>query len=107
MKLGTLKPLLIIGLLLIISIYLNMVQFANNEKLESSLKSCLEVKTKCETTYQEEIKKYNDSQIRASDTVKKLQQVKVVESFEDCLSMPIPADYLRVYRGEDSSDKSR
>lgn len=105
MKLVALKPLLILGLILIISLYFNVIQFADNRKLSSDLESCIEIKNSCETTYQTEIKKYNDSQIRASSTIKKLEEKLMEENdFTDCLNMRIPDSFLRVYRGEDSSN---
>lgn len=101
MRQGILK--LIVVIILIISLYLNYKLIIKTNTLKSDLKSCQEIADSCTTTYNKTVEEYNESQIRASSTIQKLQKTIVDKTFEDCLNMRIPDTYLRVYRNQDSS----
>lgn len=96
------------ALILTISLIINWNQFQTSKKLNKDLESCNKVKVNCEKMYSEEIKNFNEKQIQASSTIKKLQDKSLSNpSFEDCLNMRVPDSFARVFYGKDSSDKNR
>lgn len=101
MRQGILKLIVVIAL--ITSLYFNYKLVMSISSLKSDLKSCQEIADSCTTTYNKTVEEYNESQIRASSTIQKLQKTTVDRTFEDCLNMRIPDTYLRVYRNQDSS----
>ena len=104
MRQGILKLIVVIAL--ITSLYFNYKLVISISSLKSDLKSCQEIADSCTTTYNKTVEEYNESHIRASNTIQELQKAIVDRTFEDCLNMRIPDTYLRVYRNQDSSCKA-